>query len=104
VVHHWTGFHALTLAGELVFVDDDVQPPRAEPETELMWLVIALVGAAARYPALGELRPTRPSARADCHECNGTGKLTLVGRDLRCGTCAALGWIAHDPSELGLLV
>jgi len=99
VYEGWTGVFALTLSGEIIFVDEEVGPPYRQPEEDLVWLAIALVRASSRYPELAGLLPIRPSGRPDCPKCHGAGKVQTFS----CGGCGELGWMPESPGELGLV-
>jgi hypothetical protein len=97
----WAGYLALSPAGDIVFINSEATKDFVEPVTELLWITVALVNAAARHPELAELLPGRPVGRPDCEQCGGLGVVDVAAHRFGC-RCGGLGWVPESPSELGV--
>jgi hypothetical protein len=77
----------LTLSSKVLCMPADSVDLQEEHSPE--WRLVALIGAAEKFPELQSLLPVRPHNAQPCGTCSGRG--SLVG-GMRCGECFGLGW------------
>ena len=78
--------------GEVVIVGADFDQPNVDTVcTERVRVLMMLVWAAERYPALGTLLPPREPGAVDCR-CLEHPDLFGPGKIL-CGECGGFGWL-----------
>jgi hypothetical protein len=91
----WTETLAIRADGELVRWTTEEWPMPVQEFDDRTWVQLALVQAAARYPELRQLAPSRPTNALRCETCGGTGFIGgttthLEGPICRCG---GTGWL-----------
>jgi hypothetical protein len=99
VYSDWACSYALTADGEPVYSEESDWLPL----TNRRHRHVVFAQAAARYPALAELRPQRRPDDPACSTCGGTGQVRLpegVERGVFICECGGLGWFPAG-SELG---
>jgi hypothetical protein len=100
LVFDWTGFMALHLDGQIVWVPYDDEPGEVEFIWEERLRNLGLFRGTKLHPDLQFLLPTRPQDAIDCPDCRGTGKIKLPPgsedlADLVLCSCGGLGWLRH---------
>ncbi len=94
----WTGFMALRLDGQIVWVPYDNEPGDVEVVLEERLRNLGLLRGTKLYPNLQFLLPPRPTGAIDCPDCGGTGKLRFpqgskdLADKLAC-CCGGIGWL-----------
>jgi hypothetical protein len=97
----WTGFMALRLDGQIVWVPYDNEPGEIEFVREETLRNMGLFRGATLHPELHFLMPIRPSDAVDCPDCRGTGKLCFpasmkhLADRISC-SCGGVGWLPQD--------
>jgi hypothetical protein len=97
----WTGFMALRLDGQILWVPYDDDPGEIELVQEERLRNIGLFRGTQFHPKLSFLMPRKPSDAIDCPDCRGTGKIILppnlehLSDSLRC-YCGGIGWLPHS--------
>jgi hypothetical protein len=89
----WTETIALRPDGQLVCWSTEGHDAEVRPLHDGAWVLPALVAGADRYPELRELLPERPS---DAVECPCRKHPLFASRQIPCGRCGGLGWLATE--------
>lgn len=97
----WTGFMALRLDGQIIWVPYEDEPGDVEVVREERLRNLGLFRGITLHPDLQFLLPQRPTGAIDCPDCRGTGKLTLphgcerLADSVLC-SCGGVGWLPHS--------
>jgi hypothetical protein len=89
----WTETIALRPDGRLVCWSTEAEYAGMRALEDRDWVLPALVAGADRYPELRALLPERPPGAVDC-PC--LEHPLLASRQILCGRCGGLGWLATE--------
>lgn len=86
----WADYY-LRLNGEVVVVDESVDPPKVDSVyTDWHRVLPVVVWGSQQYPEMRKLLPVRPTDAVDCR-CR-TMSIFVEGK-VNCQDCGGLGWL-----------
>ncbi len=97
----WTGFMALRLDGQIVWIPYDDEPGDIEVVPDERLRNMGLFRGIKLHPELHFLMPSKPSEAIVCPDCRGTGKVPFPEHlkhlaDAVICSCGGIGWVPHS--------